>query len=612
MWPRRTRGTMGRMPSAPPPRVQRVRPLSRLLAMLLCVAAGCITPATEALIQVGTDIPVNRVVTIAVTVADAQAHVSMPAHWAFDAGTGTSGARAASFAVVPGRGPRDAAITLVLDAVVVPLSPRDTPVTLRRRLAFRFLPGRTITLRVFLSVQCLRPAAGCTTVSAERCTRSVLCDELGQTCGDQGQCVPIAATADAGMDAGIDVAGPDTCVPLCSGRSCGDNGCGGSCGTCASGTQCDPLSGHCVCVPVCAGRECGADQCGGECGTCPTNSACASGHCHQTCGGPGQTCCTSGAPACESGLMCAGSLCVGACGDSGEPCCSGSTCTASLVCSGGTCGACPASMTACSGRCVDLRSDGQNCGTCGASCAAAQVCVAGHCVCPTGQTSCGGQCVDLNADEAHCGTCATVCPGGATCCAGSCAALTSDNAHCGSCTRSCLSGMVCEAGNCNACGAPSQSCCAGSTCSAGNGCFFEPPAGQWCQPCGREGQSCCPGNVCQAGFNCNSTRTDIRPGCLVCGGGGQQCCNGSGCQTGLSCTVILAGVTSLCTNPTPGLPGSACVNDADCSGSSFCRNNYCYDCGSFDSFCCPNIATGTCHSGYACHPVGTTAIYVCW
>jgi hypothetical protein len=58
-------------------------------------------------------------------------------------------------------------------------------------------------------------------------------------------------------------------APLCAGTSCGDDGCGGSCGTCASGLACQ--SGTCVaCAPSCAGKSCGDDDgCDGACaGAC--------------------------------------------------------------------------------------------------------------------------------------------------------------------------------------------------------------------------------------------------------------------------------------------------------------------------------------------------------
>ena len=70
-----------------------------------------------------------------------------------------------------------------------------------------------------------------------------------------------------------------SCTPSCSGRTCGDDGCGGSCGTCGSGYFCS--SGTCVssCTPSCSFRYCGDDGCGGSCGTCGTGYTCSSGSC---------------------------------------------------------------------------------------------------------------------------------------------------------------------------------------------------------------------------------------------------------------------------------------------------------------------------------------------
>ncbi|MCA9607115.1 MAG: hypothetical protein KC619_16025, partial [Myxococcales bacterium] len=66
-------------------------------------------------------------------------------------------------------------------------------------------------------------------------------------------------------DAGVVVPPPvdaGGCVPSCVGRTCGDDGCGGSCGTCTTGT-CE--AGTCSCTPNCVGRTCGDDGCGGSC-----------------------------------------------------------------------------------------------------------------------------------------------------------------------------------------------------------------------------------------------------------------------------------------------------------------------------------------------------------
>ncbi|HEX9294289.1 MAG TPA: glycoside hydrolase family 19 protein [Polyangiaceae bacterium] len=72
-----------------------------------------------------------------------------------------------------------------------------------------------------------------------------------------------------------------TCTPNCSGKNCGNDGCSGNCGTCATGSTCN-ASGSCVasCTPSCAGKACGSDGCSGSCGTCSGGTSCnASGQC---------------------------------------------------------------------------------------------------------------------------------------------------------------------------------------------------------------------------------------------------------------------------------------------------------------------------------------------
>lgn len=67
------------------------------------------------------------------------------------------------------------------------------------------------------------------------------------------------------------------CVPQCDGRFCGGtDGCGGTCGTCPEGEECN-TAGRCVsspCQPDCNGRKCGDDGCGGTCGTCADGQLC--------------------------------------------------------------------------------------------------------------------------------------------------------------------------------------------------------------------------------------------------------------------------------------------------------------------------------------------------
>ena len=122
------------------------------------------------------------------------------------------------------------------------------------------------------------------------------------------------------------------CVPACGGKECGDDGCGGSCGTCPG------VAPYCVdfacavapaCEPDCAGKECGDDGCGGDCGECPgvapycVDFVCALAPCEPDCGGkscgddgcggscggcaPGESCNVAGQ--CQYGSQANGSFC---------------------------------------------------------------------------------------------------------------------------------------------------------------------------------------------------------------------------------------------------------------------------------------------------------------
>ncbi|HNU68919.1 MAG TPA: hypothetical protein PLC24_10080 [Myxococcota bacterium] len=73
----------------------------------------------------------------------------------------------------------------------------------------------------------------------------------------------------------------DVCVPFCPAwAECGDDGCGGSCGTCWWEEWCEEM--HCVHVdppPECDGIECGYNEDGYLCGECDEGMECIDGHC---------------------------------------------------------------------------------------------------------------------------------------------------------------------------------------------------------------------------------------------------------------------------------------------------------------------------------------------
>ena len=76
----------------------------------------------------------------------------------------------------------------------------------------------------------------------------------------------------------------DGCSPNCQGLECGNDGCGGTCGSCTAGRPvCE--EGLCVpaCEPMCVGMECGDNQCGGSCGECGGANHCVAGQCEPLC-----------------------------------------------------------------------------------------------------------------------------------------------------------------------------------------------------------------------------------------------------------------------------------------------------------------------------------------
>lgn len=102
------------------------------------------------------------------------------------------------------------------------------------------------------------------------------CD--GQFCGGDDGCGGTCGTCADGAACGADLrCRPDPCVPDCenddgSPRMCGDDGCLGSCGSCAAGDSCVPIDGTCETFaacdhmqPVCAGGCPARSFCGTDC-----------------------------------------------------------------------------------------------------------------------------------------------------------------------------------------------------------------------------------------------------------------------------------------------------------------------------------------------------------
>ena len=124
---------------------------------------------------------------------------------------------------------------------------------------------------VLLCVGVISVAAGC---DSNECSP----DCEGKVCGDNG-CGGSCGTCQEGSV--CSVGGCVECTPECSGRMCGPDGCGGSCGACTDSQVCDPDSYLCInapadCDPICDdyGYSCGPDGCGGECGECTDGEFC--------------------------------------------------------------------------------------------------------------------------------------------------------------------------------------------------------------------------------------------------------------------------------------------------------------------------------------------------
>ena len=123
---------------------------------------------------------------------------------------------------------------------------------------------------------------------------------------------------------------------------------------------------------------------------------------------------------------------------------------------------CPAGLSLCDGRCVDVRQSGDNCGACGARCATGERCRGGACDgCATGLVDCGDGCVSLEVASQHCGACGEVCAttqrceagacvdcGTSALCGDRCVDLERDAAHCGACDNTCDEARRCDGGAC--------------------------------------------------------------------------------------------------------------------------------------------------------------------
>jgi hypothetical protein len=387
------------------------------------------------------------------------------------------------------------------------------------------------------------------------------------------------------------------CIPNCTGKCCGDDGCQGTCpNNCPTGYECNMTSCQCeatgcttdsdcqateccnqgVCVGMSCGLlECGPDPvCGKECGPCGAGTHCDAGTCVT------DVACTTDAQ-CAATECCIAQVCT-------PMACATLECGPDPVCSK-ECGPCQGAEVCQGGQCVT-----QGSGNLGDPCTFDTVnATAGAC-------NAGLECLGIMADGG-----AGTCPGGSST---ECTSLLEEW------NRDCVGGN-CGASFC------SEPCGAGDTCPQG----FIPqdvgnPPACMCVPgssgSGNPGDPCPWDTVhatedeCQAGMACLGN-DDIGS----CPGGTDAECTGVADSWNPTCVSGICGF-SFCSEECVGGACDAGFNPADVSGTCYCipeeggtsqqgepcpfgDMNNSYDFCASGLTCLGNDNTGTCPGGTA-------------
>ncbi|HOX44417.1 MAG TPA: hypothetical protein PK668_12510 [Myxococcota bacterium] len=404
-----------------------------------------------------------------------------------------------------------------------------------------------------------------------------------------------------------------TCEPDCTGRECGDDGCGGSCGACTAPEACD-ADGLCACAPACEGRCCGGDGCGGTCPDgCAAGLVCDAGSCDCV----ADAVCTAGV------LRCTGELAEICLADAWQTV---ADCAAEgQVCEGGACAACRTGQTRCAAEVIEVCSLGawEPVLDCAAS---GKLCRDGACLeCLEGALRCAGQAVEICADGgwqavADCaaegqacvdGACEVVCTptcAGRACgddgCGGSCGTCAGAGEVCAQVSGQCV---VCspdcaglECGLEPVCGSSCGACVAPETCDAGGQCVCQPDcAGKECggDGCGGECGACEPGEECSPEGLCTPWSTGLV---------GEPCTFGNVNAGAGNCVASLA-----CLGWSADAVNRPCAVDADCD--AFVDPTWNQDCvegGCGASFCSAPCVDGACDPGYLPQILGGTCFCI--
>ena len=407
-------------------------------------------------------------------------------------------------------------------------------------------------------------------------------DEAGDdiACGDDG-CGGSCGTCDEGFHCEAGDCVEDPCAPDCDGRVCGDDGCGSSCGACrndCTGVDDDPElceDGICVqtCCPDCTGRACGDDGCGGLCGACAEGFHCDSGDCVED---PCVPSCDDG----EGGTM--------DCGDNG---------------CGGSCGACP-------NDCDGVEDDPELCfeGVCMQTCC--PLCDARVC----GDDGCGGICGQCGLNETCTveGTCEPICvvdctdkDCGADGCGGSCGDCPEAEAcsALGVCEPACVADCTDKDCGDDGCGGECGDCDSDETCTLSGLCApscvpdctdkdcGDDGCGATCGDCDN-GETCTLSGLCAP--NCVPDCTDKSCGDDGCGSTCGDCDNGEECNELGRCELpcVPDCTDKLCGDDGCGGSCGDCTANEECTADGLCELPCAPDCT--DKLCGDDGCGGSC------------------
>ncbi len=396
------------------------------------------------------------------------------------------------------------------------------------------------------------------------CAKSAFAD--GETCDCgcgapdpdcAGGAKPVVGCKTAGA-CGADGTCP-ACVPSCTGLECGDDGCGGLCGTCVDPSKPACKNGICqACTPDCDGKDCGDDGCGGSCGTCGSDQLCKVGMCQFP---TAEESCLGNC----GGFASSGCACTADCGKTESCCIDVGVCGCIPDCSGKTCG-----DDGCGGAC-GFCGDGTSC--LGGSCAMTGGCETSFC---NGHGTCAAADVQCTCASGYAGVTCNQCASGLV---GypKCVAPCTDVAQCDDkdgCTLDiCAENQVCihPVITCN-----DGNACTDDVCDPVAGCVQTPNAAVICE----DGNACTTGDICDAGTcvggsaaNCDDGNACSDDACEAPGGCVHTDHDG-GCDDGDVCSTVDVCVNQTCTaaGSVSCDDGNACTNDLCNAKSGACSH----------------------------------------